>query len=956
MSRHTYAQLETLETRCMLSVSNLAITAITSPIDLDNGIADHVTIPDGSTLTVAFDYSSSGGSTQATANIPSLGAASSSATYNNESTGYHYRSLDLTIPTGTKPGDYNLHLQVHNGTGSRATENDSEVGAIDVVLAVTVKATTITQVSGTGTVGGTATIAATLTDASGPVAGKTITFTLNGASFANNTATTNSNGVASLTNVSLADLGAGTATLCASFAGDLPYGPSYGQGELLINKAQPTVITAPSTNRPIGSVICDTAHLANGCNPQGTITFNLYCAGTKVDSETVNVTGSGDYTTPTGFTPTAAGQYCWEAIYSGDANNLQACDTEPVTICQVQPTISTTGQSVTYGEAVHSHASLSGLVPGVPLNPADTITYTLYDHAGNVVATDTEYVGSDSQDIVLPVGQYAYTATFNGDSNYTSRTTSCAPVCVAPAPLTITAGNIAKIYGQTINFTGREFLVDGLVNGDSIDSVQLASDGEVATAQADVYDINPSNSTGANLSNYNITYVTGNLTVNRAPLTVTVNPATKVYGQENPAFTSTITGLVNGDTDTPTYSTTATVGSPVGSYSILAHLVDSNNYNITYVAGSLTVDKAPLTITVNSATKVYGQDNPAFTGTITGLVNGDTNVPTFSTTATTWSPVGNYSIVAHLADPNYSIILSDGTLSITRAPLTITANSVTKVYGQYNPPLTLTVTGILNGDNVGWYGTPVTYANASSPVGEYAITVAPGGQFNPNYAYNYVQGTLFITPAQLTVTADNASKVQGSANPVFTGRITGLVNGDQITPTFSTAATINSGPGSYSIIPTVNAGPNYKVTTQNGVLTVTPASVVPPTPAQVPAPAAVSDPVVYVDTHHAAVSYGGGVLMLGPRQVVVRGPHGKLITTTVVAKQHLTIVTNPGHRVTQVDPGTKMVVSYGSKQANLVRSVLAKVSVHPVVKAIRACVRPVARVCARPARPIARHR
>ena len=60
----------------------------------------------------------------------------------------------------------------------------------------------------------------------------------------------------------------------------------------------------------------------------------------------------------------------------------------------------------------------------------------------------------------------------------------------------------------------------------------------------------------------------GTLTVTPAPLTVTVGNATRPYGAANPAFTSTVSGALNGDTFTNTYSTTATVTSPVGNYPI----------------------------------------------------------------------------------------------------------------------------------------------------------------------------------------------------------------------------------------------------------------------------------------------------------------------------------------------------------------------------------------------------
>ena len=78
-----------------------------------------------------------------------------------------------------------------------------------------------------------------------------------------------------------------------------------------------------------------------------------------------------------------------------------------------------------------------------------------------------------------------------------------------------------------------------------------------------------------------------------------------------------------------------------------------------------------------------------------------------------------------------------------------------------------------------------------------------------------------MTPAGLSVTAANASRAFGAANPAFSGTVTGAVGSDAFTETFSTTATAGSNAGTYAIVPTVT-GPvsNYTVTTTNGTLTV----------------------------------------------------------------------------------------------------------------------------------------
>ncbi len=160
-------------------------------------------------------------------------------------------------------------------------------------------------------------------------------------------------------------------------------------------------------------------------------------------------------------------------------------------------------------------------------------------------------------------------------------------------------------------------------------------------------------------------------------LTVTAANASRVYGSPNPAFTASASGALSGDTFSFTTSTTATPSSPVGTYSIVPLATGANlaNYNVVYVNGALTVDKAALTVTPNNQSIVSGSVLPSLSATITGFVNGDTQTvvtgqPTLTTTATSSSPAGSYPIVATvgtLAAANYSFAFGAGTLTITPA-------------------------------------------------------------------------------------------------------------------------------------------------------------------------------------------------------------------------------------------------------------------------------------------------
>jgi MBG domain (YGX type) len=157
-------------------------------------------------------------------------------------------------------------------------------------------------------------------------------------------------------------------------------------------------------------------------------------------------------------------------------------------------------------------------------------------------------------------------------------------------------------------------------------------------------------------------------------LTVTAMNAGRFYGDANPQFTGIVSGLATGDTITVTYSTIADSSSSVGDYQIVPTLVDPDNhlgnYNVVINNGTLTVSPAPLSIVADDLSRVAGQPNPAFTGTVTGVKNGEAISATFDSSATPGSGAGRYDIVPTLLDgsgkiSNYAVTISNGTLTVT---------------------------------------------------------------------------------------------------------------------------------------------------------------------------------------------------------------------------------------------------------------------------------------------------
>jgi len=293
----------------------------------------------------------------------------------------------------------------------------------------------------------------------------------------------------------------------------------------------------------------------------------------------------------------------------------------------------------------------------------------------------------------------------------------------------------------------------------------------------------------------------------------------------------------------------------VGSHSITARYGgDSSNAASTSGILIQTVNPGPLTITAGSATMNYGGPVPAITPIYSGFAPGDsaaslTAQPQCTTTATSTSNVGAYpTSCTGAADPNYTITYQPGTLTVTPAVLIVTAVSQTDVYGaldqdhcgQVNQHLTYTVTGFVNGQTRSEVltGSPneTTTATPQSGVGTYPIDIARGSlmltsTYGKNYTLVFVDGTLTVTPATLTVVANSYSRKVNSPNPQFGYTITGFVNGDNQGNSLTgapacctTTATANSPAGTYSIAIAPGSlaakNGNYTLTFVNGVLIV----------------------------------------------------------------------------------------------------------------------------------------
>lgn len=167
-------------------------------------------------------------------------------------------------------------------------------------------------------------------------------------------------------------------------------------------------------------------------------------------------------------------------------------------------------------------------------------------------------------------------------------------------------------------------------------------------------------------------------TILPAPLTLTTLDYTRTYGSKNPTFTVTANGLKGEDNyneilrSKPIATCEANEKSPVDTYPIIVSGAElrTNNYELNYQHGTLTVRRKNLSIIADNQMRYEGEPNPVLTFSCVGFTNDEdvtvlTEQPILSCEADSTSGPGKYPIiVSGGAAANYSIKTANGVLTI----------------------------------------------------------------------------------------------------------------------------------------------------------------------------------------------------------------------------------------------------------------------------------------------------
>ncbi|HEY4354456.1 MAG TPA: MBG domain-containing protein [Acidobacteriaceae bacterium] len=565
---------------------------------------------------------------------------------------------------------------------------------------------------------------------------------------------------------------AGTDTLSATFTPSdaVDYTTATKTVSLIVSQATPTVTWATPTAITYGTALSGMQLNATASVP-GTFVYSP-AAGT--------VPGAGSNKLNVTFTPTDGTDY------------TTATASVFLTVNQATPTVTwVTPAPITSGTALSStQLNATASVPG---------TFVYSPAAGTVLG-----VGSNQLNV---------TFTPTDGTDYTAATASVFLTVNSAATPTITWATPAPItYGTALS--GAQLNATASVPGTFVYSPAA---GTVLSAGSNKLNVT---FTPTDTTNYTTATASVFLTVNQATPSITwATPGAITYGT---ALSSTQLNATASVPGTFVYSPAAGTVPSVGSNKLNVTFTPTDSVNYTTATASvfLTVNQATPTITwATPAAIVYGT---ALSG---AQLNATASVPgtfAYSPAAGTVPAIGSDKLSVTFTptdSTDYTTATASVFLTVNQATPTITwATPAAIVYGTALSGTQLNATASVPGT---FAYSPAAGAVLQAGTQTLAVTFTPTDA--TDYATARATVSLTVTPVVLTVSASNASRVYGAANPAFTGSISGNVNNDAFTESFSTTATTASPVGTYAIVPSATGADlaDYTVNTVNGTLTVT---------------------------------------------------------------------------------------------------------------------------------------
>ncbi|WP_406699643.1 PKD domain-containing protein [Singulisphaera sp. Ch08] len=410
------------------------------------------------------------------------------------------------------------------------------------------------------------------------------------------------------------------------------------------------------------------------------------------------------------FTDAPGGTASWTFI--GGTNYNDQSGTAAIVIAKADAVITVNGHSGTYDALEHS---ATGSATGV----------------GGVDLTTGLNLGSSFTN--APGGTASWA--FNGGINYNDQSGDVS-IVIAKADAVVTVNGYGGTYDAAAHgATGSAAGVGGVDLSTGLYLGSSFTDAPGGTASWTF--------TGG--TNYNDQSGTAAIVIAKADALVTVNGHNGTYDALAHGATGSATGVGGVDLSTGLYLGSSFTDAPGGTASWT--FTGGTNYNDQSGTAAIVIAKANATIVVTPYHVTYNAAAHTAIGSATGIGNVDLSAG-LMIGGTTHTNAGNYNgdIWTFAGGTNYNE--ASGTVSnqIDKAVLKVTADSLSRPYGQANPTLSGTIVGIQNNDAI--VATYSTTATANSAVGTYTITISladPDGKLS-NYEVLTTLGTLTVTP------------------------------------------------------------------------------------------------------------------------------------------------------------------------------------------------------------------
>ena len=347
-----------------------------------------------------------------------------------------------------------------------------------------------------------------------------------------------------------------------------------------------------------------------------------------------------------------------------------------------------------------------------------------------------------------------------------------------------------------------------------------ASHKTVAATNAGSYDMGLlagdfTNNNG-NFTNVRFSIEDGKLEIAKRDVTLTSGTGSKTYdGTALTNDTVTVGGDKFADGEGASYNVTGSQTEAGSSYNTFTYTLNEgtneDNYNITKTEGKLTVspsaDEIIVTITGHTDNKTYDGKEMTVTGYDVSISNpayteGDFSFNGNGTLSKT--EAGTYSMGLKASDfantnGNYSNVIfnvTDGSLEIAKRQVTLTSATDRKTYdgaALTNDSVAVSEDGFADGEGA-TYKVTGSQTNAGNSANTFTYSLNDGTKAE-NYEIKKVEGTLTVDPREITITADEASKYVGEADPEDYISTPGVVTRIMrwIRPAAAFAATVTSG-------------------------------------------------------------------------------------------------------------------------------------------------------------------